>query len=403
MPSREPVCTVWDYHNSFFFSFTVITTIGYGHQAPTTTHGKLICILYALMGIPLNAILISSLGSLFRDRVQKLKARVWASLDRAGVQLEGQSRAVAVLAESAFLFLLYFVLFLPLPAAVFTALENKGRWADGQWSFLDSLYYTFITLSTIGFGDMVPHLSQAMVSSAVWRWVYMAGILAWVILGMGYICGVIQDTNRAGSKPVKKLLHLEDYWSMILGKILLAKRGEGEELLGGPPLGGAGRSQPCLTPSEGRSVLRRACAGGRCPRAVLAREEEVVVAPNHMTADQEASVVSLGHDTITSLRQFLTRVQDPSCAQNNLPGQGSRGEEQGSTTSTTMVHHLPSWRDPSVHPTSSTASSHVSSESRVCADSIANYEDEEELGEHLEAAHSTVMAAAAKATYSKAE
>ena len=30
---------------------------------------------------------------------------------------------------------------------------------------------------------------------------------------------------------------------------------------------------------------------------------------------------------------------------------------------------------------------------RVCADSIANYEDEEELGEHLEAAHSTVMAA----------
>jgi len=28
---------------------------------------------YALMGIPLNAILISSLGSLFRDRVQKLK------------------------------------------------------------------------------------------------------------------------------------------------------------------------------------------------------------------------------------------------------------------------------------------------------------------------------------------
>ena len=131
---------------------------------------------------------------------------MWLSLDRAGAVVEGQPRAVAVAAESAVFFLLFFVLFHPLPAALFTALENEGRWADGQWSFINSLYYTFITLSTIGFGDMVPDRSQAMVSSAVWRRVYMAGILAWVILGMGYIWGVIeviQVTYRAG-----RYLHL---------------------------------------------------------------------------------------------------------------------------------------------------------------------------------------------------
>ena len=128
-------------------------------------------------------------------------------------------------------------------------------------------------------------------------------------------------------------LHLEDYWRRILGEILLAKRGEGEELLGG-----GGGSQPCLAPGAGGwGVLRRAVSEGAL-LDTLAREEEVVVAraaslaPHHLTADQEdaTSVASLDHDTITSLRQFLTRAQDPSWAQNNLPGwgeeQGSRGE-----------------------------------------------------------------------------
>ena len=50
---------------------------------------------------------------------------MWASLDRAGARLEGQPRAVAVLAESVVFFLLFFVLFHPLPAALFTALEEQ--------------------------------------------------------------------------------------------------------------------------------------------------------------------------------------------------------------------------------------------------------------------------------------
>ena len=40
-------------------------------QAPTTTLGRMICIFYALIGIPLNAMLIGSLGNLFK--VNRLK------------------------------------------------------------------------------------------------------------------------------------------------------------------------------------------------------------------------------------------------------------------------------------------------------------------------------------------
>ena len=41
-----------------------------------------------------------------------------------------------------------FALFSIFPALIFTALEG--------WPFADSLYFTIITLTTIGFGDLVP-------------------------------------------------------------------------------------------------------------------------------------------------------------------------------------------------------------------------------------------------------
>ena len=51
-------------------------------------------------------------------------------------------------------FIFFFTSILMLiPAAIFTALENDET---GSWDFHNSFYYTFITLSTVGFGDMVP-------------------------------------------------------------------------------------------------------------------------------------------------------------------------------------------------------------------------------------------------------
>ena len=40
------------------------------------------------------------------------------------------------------------IVFILLPAIVFTCIE--------AWNYLDSVYFAFITLSTIGFGDLVP-------------------------------------------------------------------------------------------------------------------------------------------------------------------------------------------------------------------------------------------------------
>ncbi|KAK4306295.1 hypothetical protein Pmani_021851 [Petrolisthes manimaculis] len=50
----------WTYLKSVFFALTVITTIGYGNQAPVTSWGRTFCILYGLVGIPLTLSVIGS-------------------------------------------------------------------------------------------------------------------------------------------------------------------------------------------------------------------------------------------------------------------------------------------------------------------------------------------------------
>ena len=40
----------WNFASSLLFAFTAITTIGYGNLSPDTVLGKLICLVYCLLG-----------------------------------------------------------------------------------------------------------------------------------------------------------------------------------------------------------------------------------------------------------------------------------------------------------------------------------------------------------------
>lgn len=133
----------WSFGQSLFFSGTVITTIGYGHVTPLSQGGKIFCIVYSLVGIPLTLILLTAYverlmipTTLF---LQFLNSRLGHLYQPFNIRILHFS-IVTVLVIS---------LFFLVPASLFQYLEPG-------WDYLDSLYYCFISLTTIGLGDYVP-------------------------------------------------------------------------------------------------------------------------------------------------------------------------------------------------------------------------------------------------------
>ncbi|XP_015115793.1 uncharacterized protein LOC107040283 [Diachasma alloeum] len=55
----------WTFGSSLLYSLTLITTIGYGSVAPRTVWGRVITIVYALAGIPLMLVYLSTVGDVF--------------------------------------------------------------------------------------------------------------------------------------------------------------------------------------------------------------------------------------------------------------------------------------------------------------------------------------------------
>ncbi|KAM4630226.1 potassium channel subfamily K member 9 [Polymixia lowei] len=129
----------WKFAGSFYFAITVITTIGYGHAAPGTDAGKAFCMFYAVLGIPLTLVMFQSLGERMNTFVKYLLKRIkkCCGMSITDVSMENM---VTVGFFSC-------IGTLCIGAAAFSHYED--------WSFFQSYYYCFITLTTIGFGDFV--------------------------------------------------------------------------------------------------------------------------------------------------------------------------------------------------------------------------------------------------------
>ncbi|KAJ0004849.1 hypothetical protein NQD34_011063 [Periophthalmus magnuspinnatus] len=68
----------WNYTSSMFFCCTVFTTVGYGELYPVTLGGKVACVLYAMVGVPLMLLVILDVG----DFLALLMTRIYRHLYR---------------------------------------------------------------------------------------------------------------------------------------------------------------------------------------------------------------------------------------------------------------------------------------------------------------------------------
>ncbi|NXQ76786.1 KCNK5 protein, partial [Quiscalus mexicanus] len=180
----------WNWPNAVIFAATVITTIGYGNVSPKTHAGRLFCIFYGLFGVPLCLTWISALGKFFGGRAKRLGQ----FLTKRGVSLrKAQITCTAI-------FIVWGVLVhLVIPPFVFMMTEG--------WNYIEGLYFSFITITTIGFGDFVAGVNPDANYHALYRyfvelWIYLG--LAWLSLFVNWKVSMFVEVHKAIKKRRKK-------------------------------------------------------------------------------------------------------------------------------------------------------------------------------------------------------
>ncbi|KAG9475486.1 potassium channel subfamily K member 4 [Eleutherodactylus coqui] len=167
------VSTHWDIGSCFFFAGTVITTIGFGNNAPKTEGGRIFCIFYALFGIPLFGILLAGVGDHLGSALRKGIGKVEM------IFLKWRVSATIVRIISAVLFILIgCILFVLIPTLIFQEIE--------AWTLLEAIYFVVITLTTIGFGDYVAGDSAG--NEHTW---YKPLVWFWILLGLAYFASIL--------------------------------------------------------------------------------------------------------------------------------------------------------------------------------------------------------------------
>ncbi|XP_035656719.1 potassium channel subfamily K member 5a [Oncorhynchus keta] len=180
----------WNWPNAVIFAATVITTIGYGNIAPKTSAGRVFCIFYGLFGVPLCLTWISELGKFFGGRAKHLGQY----LTKRGVSLrKAQFTCTAI-------FVLWGVLVhLVIPPFVFMSQEG--------WTYVEGLYFSFVTLTTIGFGDLVAGVDPNADYPTLYRyfvevWIYLG--LAWLSLFFNWKVRMVVEAHKALKKRRKR-------------------------------------------------------------------------------------------------------------------------------------------------------------------------------------------------------
>ncbi|XP_033119594.1 TWiK family of potassium channels protein 18-like isoform X2 [Anneissia japonica] len=210
----------WSYGMSLFYCLKLLTTIGYGNITPVTTAGKLLSIVYAFFGIILLLTFLASIGSLLAQKVNSTYKRLRAKMtkrsnpgyrredfdtspEEGGTTVDirfqeenaDDNQQSAVTDPIPFWAITVFSL-------VFLLIFSSFVFALEDWTFVDSVYYSFMSLATVGFGDIIPEKNLGGCSILIVIGLIVVSMI--IALGQASILRVLTAIQRCTDKVVLK-------------------------------------------------------------------------------------------------------------------------------------------------------------------------------------------------------
>ena len=150
-----------------FFSFE-----GYGNITPVTTGGRVLCIIFAFFGIPINLFFLQLVG----ERMLRAEQLLLTKFETGCLKREGAPKYLNEKCS-----LLGFVILL-----IILVGGAESQMKIDNWTFFEGFYAYFITFTTVGFGDLIPG-SVAITSPGV----ATAVRVIFIVMGLAAMSNVI--------------------------------------------------------------------------------------------------------------------------------------------------------------------------------------------------------------------
>ncbi|KAK0419082.1 hypothetical protein QR680_013945 [Steinernema hermaphroditum] len=155
---------IWYYESAVFYAMTTFSTIGYGTITCHTMGGKIATVVYSVIGIPLMLVVLSDIGRVLlgvftrsynRCRFYILRLRTkWKIRKGLDVPLL-RLKSYKAVPFPFYMTIVVVALYLVICSVIVSFFDIRNGHFDGM-SFANALYFAFISMSTIGFGDVMP-------------------------------------------------------------------------------------------------------------------------------------------------------------------------------------------------------------------------------------------------------
>ena len=190
--------------------------LGYGNIAPTTFGGRLFCILFSLIGIPLTLSVIADMGKLIATSVTsaykfiRKKCKCFKPPTQEEAETSEKYKWLVV-----GMALVALMVYISVGGAVFRLWEL-------EWTFFEAFYFCFITMTTIGFGDFVPSNPS-----------YMLVCTIYILVGLALTSTIIELVRRQYAESWERMKDLSGKLQMLSGPLSDTLKKLGEHGAGG--------------------------------------------------------------------------------------------------------------------------------------------------------------------------